>query len=298
MSLKELNEARKTAKGLGIENAHRMKLAALKDAIDAATDDERQFAPKSDIDAAIESDVAAFNRNAANPVHESEVAAIIAAAEDDRHFAETIAAEEDEQDTPEAAAAYERAMTPTTPDVIGTCEGCGEAVAALDPGVETDEAGMWCGDCATRPIAGPNGVAVNPLKGDGTDDEELTVTRSPLDVVAEPSGDGTDPADEPRADCADEECAAAARERDALAASPVETRETARTRLIAEDPHENRAVLDVRQGVGEFRHLAVPGLHVTLCMKARPTATARTGSLNSVDCIECLDRLVETLARA
>lgn len=276
MSLAELNEARKRAKALGIEGASKMKLAALRDAIDAATDDERQYAAASEIDAVIESDVAVFKHNAANPIHEPEVAAIIADAEDDRHFAETIAAEEDAQDTPEAAAAYERAMNPPVPAVIGTCEGCGEAITEDERDrSEFDEAGVWCPDCKTMPVAGPNGVDVSEAKGDGTD-----------------------PEDEPRADCADEACAAAARERDALIADPVKTREIARTRLIAEDPHENRAVLDVRITGGEFRHLAIPGLHVTVCMKARPTATTRTGSLNSVDCIDCLDRLVETLAKA
>lgn len=280
MSLAELNEARKTAKALGIEGAHKMKLAALRDAIDAATDDERQYAP-----AAI--------------THEPEVAAIIADAEDDRHFAETIAAEEDAQDTPEAAAAYETQSVRLARacSVIGTCEGCGEAITEDERDrSEFDEAGVWCPDCKVQPMSGPAGVVAH----DDNLVAHIAAQEFPSEMLVfdDPHGDGTDPQDEPRADCADEACATAARERDALAADPVKTREIARTRLIAEDPHENRAVLDVRQGGGEFRHLAIPGLHVTVCMKARPTATSRTGSLNSVDCIDCLDRLVETLARA
>lgn len=277
MSLAELNEARKIARTLGIEGAAKMKLAALKDAIDAAQDDERQFAA-------------------------------------------TMQREEDEQDTPEAAAAYERAMTPPMPDVIGTCEGCGEAIAAVDEGVEMDEAGMWCESCMVQPQAGPSGVRVAEAKGDGTDEtREEAIARVRLEtgeseeIVAEaydalvsmdeeaalvekyegdPNGDGVDPTDEPRADCFDPDCAAAARERDA-----VETREDARTRIISEDRSETRAVLDVTVERRGFRHLAIPGLHVTLCMKARPTGRLGKGTLDSVDCLDCLDKIVELASR-
>lgn len=196
--------------------------------------------------------------------------ALAAAQDDERQYAATIEREENETPTADFDAHL------PTPDVIGTCEECGEPLSAVDEGTEIDEAGMWCRDCRTQPMSGPAGIVAHDDTNGVLNDE--------------PHGDGVSDPHTPREDCADPDCAVAAR-------NAVETRGTARVRIIAEDRSETRAVLDVPQGKAMFRHLGIPGLRVTVCMKTRPTSFMRRGSLDSVDCLDCLDEYVRLVSR-
>lgn len=284
MALAELNEARREAKALGITGAHRMKLAEVREAIAAAKSDASEVLVGVGTLAGVES------------------------LDDERKFAEAMEREENEQDTPEAAAAYENAMNPPMPAIIGTCEGCGEAIEEGERH-DSDDCGLWCETCMVMPEAGPNGVVVNPLKGDGTDDDsdgplddllvgmsdatanlstdldEIEASRAPLDVVAEP--------DAPRADCADPECAAEAVRLTNVTvteADAVETRKNAQDadRRVAELLPTYRVVRGPRGN-----HLQ-RGRGAAACGKA-VFGTVEPADLARVDCLGCLDAFTEAL---